>query len=156
MEVPQAGGPYYSCCAARQEENCQRSLHKNILANPATERLTHSVQLTRNLRLSRQWEISVSLEKVIKWIVICHSPESVTIFFSDECIIDTCGAHGDCANTLGSFSCFCHRGFRVEIQWTLFWLEFKIKKWAVETCQRIKMESLCVFQAETQANIFSY
>ena len=33
--------------------------------------------------------------------------------FSDECLVDTCGAHGDCANTLGSFSCSCHRGFRI-------------------------------------------
>ena len=45
VEVLQAGGPYYNCGAVRQEENCQRNLHKNLLANLATELLTHSVVL---------------------------------------------------------------------------------------------------------------
>ena len=44
VEVPQASWPYYSCCAAKQEENCKRNLHINFLANLATKLLTHSVQ----------------------------------------------------------------------------------------------------------------
>ena len=45
MEVPQAVGPYYSFCAAI--ENCKRNLHKNCLANLATELLTHSIHVFR-------------------------------------------------------------------------------------------------------------
>ena len=42
--VPQAGGPYYSCCAAGQEENCKRFFDKNFSPNLESELLTHSVQ----------------------------------------------------------------------------------------------------------------
>ena len=30
VEVPQASGLNYSCCAARQEENFKRNFHKNF------------------------------------------------------------------------------------------------------------------------------
>ena len=33
---------------------------------------------------------------------------------ADECLGGSaCGDHGDCVNTLGSFACSCHRGFRL-------------------------------------------
>ena len=49
--------PYYSCCAAKQDENCKRNLHKNFLASltSTTELLTHSVHvhLTYSITCSR-------------------------------------------------------------------------------------------------------
>ena len=48
---------YYSCCAAKQDENCKRNLHKNFLASltSTTELLTHSVHvhLTYSITCSR-------------------------------------------------------------------------------------------------------
>ena len=43
VEVLQASGPYYRCCAARQEENCESNFNKNFLTNLETELLTDSV-----------------------------------------------------------------------------------------------------------------
>ena len=42
-EVTQAGGPYYSCCTAKQEENCKRNFRKHFLSNLETKLLAHSV-----------------------------------------------------------------------------------------------------------------
>ena len=68
MEVPQAGGPYYSCCAAKQEENFKRNLNKHFLANLATELLTHSVRDTAAphspLLLFYHIELTVHLAKL--------------------------------------------------------------------------------------------
>ena len=50
MEVPQAGGPNYSCCAVMQDENSKRYLHNNFLADLETELLTHSVMSSHPLR----------------------------------------------------------------------------------------------------------
>ena len=43
VEVPQAFGPFFSCCAAKQEEICKWDLQKHFLANIASELLTRSV-----------------------------------------------------------------------------------------------------------------
>ena len=43
MEVLKPSGPYYSCCAARQEKNCKKNLLQNFLPNIETKLLTHSV-----------------------------------------------------------------------------------------------------------------
>ena len=56
MEVLQAGGSYYSCCAAWQEENCQNNFHKNCLANLPTKPLTHSVD-GRVMVAFFEWEL---------------------------------------------------------------------------------------------------
>ena len=61
VKVPQAGGPYYSCCAAKQEENGKWNLHKNFLTNLATELLTHSV-----LRIIRGNVIEDKCNSVLK------------------------------------------------------------------------------------------
>ena len=38
----------------------------------------------------------------------------MTMLCADECLGGgACGDHGDCVNTLGSFACSCHRGFRL-------------------------------------------
>ena len=60
VEVPQAGGPYYSCCACRQEENCKRNFHKNFLPNLETEQLTHSIEVLRIPNRSRSVDLPLT------------------------------------------------------------------------------------------------
>ena len=52
----------YSCCAAKQEDNCKRTLHKNFLANLATELLTHSVVVYAVLWHSLRFEVGSSID----------------------------------------------------------------------------------------------
>ena len=90
MEVPQANGPYHSCCAANQEENCLRNLHKNFLANLATELLTHSV-LTIFIKfvsyLSNR--VQEDLDRIVGLILyddvyISFSPDDYPIFIDNK------------------------------------------------------------------------
>ena len=53
MEVPLVGVPYYSCCAARQEENCKRNFHKNLLTNLDRDRAIDALCMNE-LHLSKK------------------------------------------------------------------------------------------------------
>ena len=48
------GSTTASCCAAKQEENCERNLHKYFQANLATDLLTHSVH---DMKKAKPWTI---------------------------------------------------------------------------------------------------